>query len=255
MNEKIWYLKHCDLFERLNPAEKRRLETRALLRTFRQNEMIYFPTDPGQSVLVLARGGVKIKTLSPDGQEIILAFIGPGELFGELAIVDTRPRNEYAETVEETVVLAIPREDMLWLMERRPELSLHVTRLFGLRRRRIENRLRNILFCSIRERIVALLLELLETHGRPEGNAWKIGVPLSHQDLANLIGATRETVTLTLGQLQDEKFIRIQRRRLTVLDRRRLVAEACKAEIQAGAPSGTPTKAKSPQPARGPRHV
>lgn len=255
MNEKIWYLKHCDLFERLNPAEKRRLETRALLRTFHQNEMIYFPTDPGQSVLVLARGGVKIKTLSPDGQEIILAFIGPGELFGELAIVDTRPRNEYAETVEETVVLAIPREDMLWLMERRPELSLHVTRLFGLRRRRIENRLRNILFCSIRERIVALLLELLETHGRPEGNAWKIGVPLSHQDLANLIGATRETVTLTLGQLQDEKFIRIQRRRLTVLDRRRLVAEACKAEIQAGAPSGTPTKAKSPQPARGPRHV
>src|SRR4029077_19865732 len=140
----------------------------------------------------------------------ILAFVGPGELFGELAIVDTQPRNEYAEAVAETTVIAIPREDMLALMERHSDLALHVTRLFGFRRRRLENRLRNILFCSVRQRVVALMMELVETHGKLEGDGWTLRLPLSHQDLASLIGATRETVTLTLGQLQEEQVIRVQ---------------------------------------------
>ena len=260
MSEKIWFLKHCDLFERLRPAEKRHLESRTRLRTFRPREIIYFPTDPGQSVLVLARGRVKIKALAQDGQETILAFIGPGELFGELALVDAEPRNEYAETMEEAVVLAIPRDEMLWLMERRPELALHVTRLFGLRRRRIENRLRNILFCSIRQRLVALIVELLDSHGRHEAGVWTIALPLAHQDLANLIGATREPVTLTLGRLQEERLIRVRRRQLVVLDRQRLSAESKMGEPLTGACSSAqpalpkPSPVVLPQPLRGPSY-
>jgi CRP-like cAMP-binding protein len=250
MKEKIWFLKDCDLFERLSVGEKRHLESQAVVRTFPSGTFVYFPTDPGQSVLVVARGRVKIKFISADGQETILAFVGPGELFGELAIVDTQPRNEYAEAVAETTVIAIPRDDMLALMEQRPELALHVTRLFGFRRRRLENRLRNILFCSIRRRVVALIMEFIETHGKLVGNAWEIGLPLSHQDLASLIGATRETVTLTLGQLQDEKLIRIQRRRLTVLDRKKLAAEA--SAESAGAVVDQVSTAK---PLGGPNHA
>ena len=254
MREKIWFLKDCDLFAQLTAAEKRQLESQAVVRTFPRGTFIYFPTDPGQSVLVLARGRVKIKFISPDGQETILAFIGPGELFGELAIVDTQPRNEYAEAVAETTVIAIPREDMLALMARRPELALHVTRLFGFRRRRLENRLRNILFCSVRQRVVALMLELLETHGKIDGAAWEIDLPLSHQDLASLIGATRETVTLTLGQLQHEKLIRVQRRRLTVLDRPRLAAEAFNDPLLADASAGVVDETAIAKPARGAKH-
>ncbi len=253
MKEKIWFLKACDLFERLSAADKRQLEKRAVLRTFPAGSFIYFPTDPGQSVLVLARGRVKIKFLSPDGQETILAFVGAGELFGELAIVDPQPRNEYAEAMVETTVIAIPREEMLALMERRPELALHVTRLFGFRRRRVENRLRNILFCSIRQRLVALLLELVETHGQRDGSAWDITLPLSHQDLASLIGATRETVTLTLGQLQDEKLIRVGRRRLIVLDHPRLAAEALAAARPANSVA-TPAEKIGARRAGGPTH-
>lgn len=226
MNEKIWYLKRCDLFERLTPAQKRRLEGSAVMRTFRRHEIIYFPTEPGQSVLVLAKGRVKIKALAPDGQETILAFIGDGELFGELALLDSEPRNEYAEAVEESLVLAIPREDILWLMAQRPDIALHITKLLGFRRRRIENRLRNILFRSTRERIVALILELVESHGKRVGTCWEIGLPLSHQELASLVGATRETVTLTLGRLQYEGFIEVKRRRIVVRNRERLAAMA-----------------------------
>jgi CRP-like cAMP-binding protein len=254
MREKIWFLKDCDLFERLSAAEKRHLERRAVMRTFPAGSFIYFPTDPGQSVLVLARGRVKIKFISPDGQDTILAFIGPGELFGELALVDTQPRNEYAEAVVETVVIAIPREEMLALIERRPKLALYITRLFGFRRRRLENRLCNILFCSVRQRIVALMLELLETHGRQAGDAWEISLPLSHQDLASLIGATRETVTLTLGQLQSEKLLRVQRRRLTVLDRKRLAAEAVADPTTAAADAAAAPKSTAVKPSQRGNH-
>jgi CRP-like cAMP-binding protein len=226
MSEKLWFLKRCDLFERLTPAESQRLESRAVARTFRKREMIYFPTELGHSVLLLARGRVKIKVITPDGKETILAFIEAGELFGELALLDSEPRNEYAEAVEDAHILAIPREELLWLMAQRPDVALSITKLLGLRRRRIENRLRNILFRSNRDRISSLLLELVEEHGRQTGEGWEIQIQFSHQDLANLIGATRETVTLTLGRLQREKLIQVRRRRITVLDRPRLSAEA-----------------------------
>ena len=226
MSESIWILKRCAIFQQLTPAERQRLEHCAVMRTFRRREIIYSPNEPGERVLVLARGRVKIKAVTPDGKETIFAFIDAGELFGEFALVDSAPRNEYAEAVEDAQVIAIPREDVLWLMGQRPDVALSVTKLLGFRRRRIENRLGNILFRSNRERIVALLLELLQSHGRPSETGWEIRLRLSHQELANLIGATRETVTLTLGQLQKEGLIRIRWRRIAVLDRTRLAAAA-----------------------------
>jgi CRP-like cAMP-binding protein len=225
MSETIWYLKRCPLFERMTPAEARRLEARALMRGFARGEIIYFPAEPGQSVLLLARGRVKIKTVTPDGRETILAFIDAGELFGELALVDGAPRDEYAEAVEPAQVLAIPREEVLWLMARRSDVALHVTKLLGFRLRRVENRLRNILFRSNRERTAALLLELLDSHGERVNDHWEINLRLSHQDLANLIGATRESVTVILGQLQRAGLIEVHRRRIKVLRRARLAAE------------------------------
>lgn len=226
MSEKMWFLKRCDLFERLGPAESRHLEAQAIMRTFPPRAIIYLPTEQAQSVLVLARGRVKIKALVPDGREAILAFIEEGEMFGELALVDSEPRNEYAEAVTESLVLALPREAMLWLMDRRPDVALSVTKLVGFRRRRVENRLRNILFRSTRDRVLALLVELLDSYGRAVAAGWEIRLPLTHQDLAGLIGTTRETVTLTLSQLQAERLIEVRRRQITVLNRARLAAEA-----------------------------
>ena len=200
--------------------------------------MIYFPDDPGRSVLVLLHGRVKIKTLTSQGKETIFAFIEEGEIFGELALVDSEPRHEYAEAVETAQVLVIPTEEFQGLLERRPDVALSVTKLLGLRRRRIENRLRNILFCSIRERIIHLLLELVETHGRRVTVGWEIGLKLSHQDLANLIGAMRETVTLGLGQLRSDRLISVSRKRVVVLNRDALVSEV----------GGTSSKAAAPTP-------
>jgi CRP/FNR family cyclic AMP-dependent transcriptional regulator len=242
MDRKLWYLKRCNLFDGLTPEQTGRLESRALLRTFPRRALIYSPTEPGQSVLLLAAGRVKIKDVTPDGKETILAFIEEGELFGELAILGTEPRQEYAEAVTDSQILAIPRDDLLWLMGQRPDFALAITKLVGWRRRRIENRLRNVLFLPSRERLVRLLLELIESHGDRTGNQCVLRVRLSHQDLASLVGVTRETVTVVLGQLRATGLIRVHRRRIAVLDCQRLARET-------GA--GTP----NPQLARKPRNL
>jgi CRP-like cAMP-binding protein len=225
MPESIWYLKRCLLFEHLTPEECRRVETRARARTIAKKRVIYFPDQPGESIIVLARGRAKIFSLTPDGRETIVAFIEPGEVFGELAVLDEAPRSEYAEAMDECLTLAIPRDEVIALMARRPDVALAITKLIGLRRRRVEARLKNLLFRTTRERTAAVLLELTESHGKAVGPAWEIDLRLSHQDLANLVGATRETVTLTLGQLQADGLIRVKRRRVVVVNRAGLAAE------------------------------
>src|SRR5262249_50104086 len=127
--------------------------------------------------------------------------------------------------VEDSEILAIPREDFLELLERRGDLALSVTKLVGLRRQRIETRLRSVLFLPSRARLVRLLIELVEAHGERTGFHYTIRFPLSHQDLANLIGVSRETVTLALGQLQAEELITVERQRVIVRDMKRLRQE------------------------------
>lgn len=214
MNDKFWYLKSCELFERLTPSQCERLESRARSRKFDRNSLIYVPTDAGESVLLLTSGRVKIYHLTGEGKQALLAIIDPGEMFGELAMLDAGQRDEFAETMEASTVVLIPSEAIQQLMEDSPQLSLGVTRMMGLRRRRVERRLKSLLFRSNRERLIHLLLELVEKYGQSTAEGIRIGIKLSHQDLASIIGSTRETVTVVLGELQTEGSVIVQRRQI-----------------------------------------
>jgi CRP/FNR family cyclic AMP-dependent transcriptional regulator len=218
MSEKLWYLKQCELFVRLAPEDLAWLEARSRARTFAKRSPIYLPADAADSVLLLASGRVKICNITSEGKQAILAFIEPGELFGELAVFDEGARDEYAEAVEKSAIVLIPGEHFRELMERHAGVSVGVTKLIGLRRRRIERRLKYLLFRSNRERLVHLLLELTETYGRKTNDGLLLDIKLSHQDLANVIGSTRETVTVTLGELQAEGRLVLGRRKIVLTD-------------------------------------
>jgi len=222
MADRIWYIKHCGLFEQLSSDQLARLERSARVRQFPKNTPIYLPSDAGDGVLLLAEGRVKLCSFTPDGKQAILAFIEPGELFGELALVEDSDRDEHAETMAESTVVLLPRDVISELMAQSPELALGITKLIGLRRRRIERRLKTLLFRSNRERLIHLLLDLAGQYGRATPEGVLLAIRLSHQDLAAIIGATRETVTTLLGELQLERLLKVARQRLVIRDLARL---------------------------------
>jgi len=192
------------------------------MRQFPRGTPIYLPADSADSVMLLAQGRVKIGSYTEDGKQTILAFIEPGELFGELSLLGTVEREEYAEAVDKSTIILISNEVMQGLLAEIPAVSLGVTKLFGLRRQRIERRLKYLLFRSNRERLVHLLLELAEKYGLPSGSVVELRIKLSHQDLASIIGSTRETVTVVLGELQSEGLLELGRRKIKLIDIARL---------------------------------
>jgi CRP/FNR family transcriptional regulator, cyclic AMP receptor protein len=226
MEKKFWYLKDCSLFQCLTEEQVRRLEGRSKSRDFKRGTLIYVPSDLGDCVIVLASGRVKIFHNTQDGKQAVLALIDPGELFGELALIEPTQRDEYAEAMEHSTVVVIPTEEIQRLMDEHPRLSLGLNKLLGLRVQRFNRRLKSLLFRSNRERVVHLLFDLADKYGKYlQDGSISIGIRLSHQELASIIGSTRETVTLVLGELQEEGAISVSRKEIILHEVGKLAAE------------------------------
>ncbi len=224
MDDKYWYLKRCELFEQLDGAQIARLETQSQVRIFDRKSLVYLPDDESDSVLLLVSGRVRIYHITTEGKEALLAFIDPGELFGELSIIGQAEREEFAETMEKSQIVKIPGQVIRDLMAENPDVTLGVTKLIGLRRQRFERRLKSLMFQPNRDRLVFLLLELAERYAvlHPDGIALRIR--LSHQEMANIIGSTRETVTVVLGELQQEGLLEVKRRQVILKNLERLAS-------------------------------
>ncbi len=225
MRDSFWYLKNCDLFSRLAPQDIAEIESQSRMRQLKRGEPVYLPDEQADGVLLVAQGRVKICHATPDGKQSILGFIDAGEIFGELALLGGERRDEYVETTEKTTLVLIPKQTMQQIVHRYPELVLGVTKLIGMRRQKIQRRLRNLLFRSNRERVIHLLLELSEKYAEPTPEGYLLNIRLSHQEMACIIGSTRETVTVVLGQLQKEEFLKIARRKILIKDMSRLARE------------------------------
>ncbi len=174
---------------------------------------------------MLGAGRVRICSTTPEGKQAIPGFVKSGELFGEMSLVQDGFREERAEAAERCEVVLLPADEMRNLMATCADLSLGITKLIGLRRLRIERRLRSLLFRSNRERLGCLLLDLIEQFGKKCQTGTLIDVKLSHQELASIIGSTRESVSIQLGEFQSEGLIQQSRMRIVVTGLPHLSAE------------------------------
>ncbi len=225
MTERIWHIQNCSLFRSLNPEQLTTLERGARMRQFSRDAAVYLPTDAADNAFLLAEGRIRICSVTPEGKQAILAFIEPGELFGELAIVQAGEREERAEAVVKSTVVQLSGKALRSLVENSASLSLGVTRPIGLRRQRVERRLKSLLFRSNRERLLQLLLDLVQQYGERQSDGIQLRIRLSHQDLSSIIGCRRETVTTLLGELQSSGSILIHRRRIIIRDLKQLATE------------------------------
>lgn len=224
----------------MSAEDLRWLEKQSTMRKLKRGEPVYLPSQQADGLLLVAKGRVKICHMTPEGKQSILNFIDQGEIFGELAVIDGEKRGEYAETSEATTLVLIPQRAVRAVIQKYPQVVLGVTKLIGMRRQRIERRLRNLLFRSNRERVVHLLLELAEKYGEPSGEGIDLNIRLSHQEMASIIGSTRETVTVVLGQLQGEGMIKIARRRIAILAPTQLAGDVNEPPPQMNNPEAAP---------------
>lgn len=222
MGPNYWHIRNCSLFGRLSEEELGFLEQRARMKKFPKGASIYLPNEVSDGTFLVAEGRVRIGSTTPDGKQCILGFVEPGEVFGELSLIDNSRREERAEAAMNSTIILLASDQIQMLMERSPHLTLGVTKLIGLRRKRIERRLKSLLFRNNRDRLTHLLVELAEQYGVATTAGIELKIRLSHQDLASIIGATRETVTTLLGEMQSEGLLQIKRQRLLLHDLRRL---------------------------------
>jgi len=225
MAESFWYLKNCNLFSQVSSEDLAWLESHSRVRRMKRGEPIYMPSQSADGVLLVASGRIKICHSTPEGKQSIIDFVDEGEVFGELALLDAQQRDEYAETTEKTTLILIPKRELQDMIRKYPAIVLGVTKLIGARRQKIERRLKNLLFRSNRERVIHLLLELAEKYGDPQPNGIGLKIRLSHQEMAGIIGSTRETVTVVLGQLQSDNLIEIARRKIVINNLQKLAKE------------------------------
>tara|TARA_B100000315_G_C14587849_1_gene594097 strand:- start:400 stop:1071 length:672 start_codon:yes stop_codon:yes gene_type:complete len=218
MNEKtkLWYLQNFNLFKKLNDSTMNQLSKKSKMQENKKREIIYFPEEPSKTIYLLKEGMVKISRVSEDGRSTILGLIGPGDIFGESAILGQSKRENFAEVVEDAVICTINKEMFQELLTNNPELSLRITKFIGFRRREIEAHIEDIVFKDARERVVAFLNRYIKNFGKKLLDGMIVRPFLTHQEIAELTATTRQTVNSILNDLVREEKIKYTRRYLKI---------------------------------------
>ena len=214
----LWYLKKIPLLSELGPDALARISDTVEMREIRRREVIYLPGDPGGSLFVVNGGRVKISKVTRDGKALTLTYCGPSELFGETCLVAGGPREEMAEAMENSMVTEIERSLFERLLEHNATLGYQMTKLLASRRRDHENKLETLVFRDVTAKLAELLLQLAEQYGVEDSRGTLVALKITHQELANLIGSTRETVSLTLSQFKKKSLICTEGRKVIIAD-------------------------------------
>ena len=208
--ERIQVLQRIPLFSGLPRADLESLAEMAAERRYPKDSIILYEEDPGTALYCILSGRVKVSRCSEDGKEVILDLLHPGDFFGEMALLDGLRRSATVTALEDTVLLLLERENFLRQLSRKPEMAQAIIQVLCRRLRRADDRIASLALLDVYGRVARILLQLGEEHGTrcPEGV--KLRSP-SQQSLADMVGASRETVSRILNDLHRKGFIRLSR--------------------------------------------
>lgn len=218
------YLKKVDLLSELSADKIRSFASGAEVEEARRRHVFYMSGDPGDQVYFIAQGRVKISRVTRDGKELTLAYRNEGEIFGELCLVDGGPRQEMAEAMEACQVVVTSRDAFDDLLKSNASVAYRFGHVTSARRLELEAKVEDLVFKDVNAKLAELLLQLGDDHGVKESRGVLLGVKITHQEMANLIGSTRETVSLTLSQFKKNGLIDNDGRKVILVDQEGLKA-------------------------------
>lgn len=222
ISNKLWYLKQFNLLDALSEKEMIALNELVVDNDVKKKQPIYLGGEPNENLYFLKKGRVKLSRLDESGKEFTLTLLEPGEIFGELGLFDDSPRETMAVALEDSLICTMRRRDFEAYTANKPELVFKLTKLMGFRLRQIENQIADLLFRDVPARLARLLLRLADQHCLETKHGVRVNIKLTQQELANLIGATREMTSTVLNSFKKEDIINIIYKYIYIIDRKRL---------------------------------
>ena len=215
-------LRRAPLFAGLNDEGTDELLSKLTSARVHRGESLFREGTEGDKVYVVLTGKMKLTKASADGRENLLAVIGPGEMFGELSLFDPIPRTSSAVAISDSELAALSHKDLRPWISAHPDVAMHLLRALAQRLRRTNELMADLVFTDVPGRVARQLLVLSKKFGRASSEGIHVEHDLTQEELAQLVGASRETVNKALADFANRGWLRIEPRAVVLLDEERL---------------------------------
>ena len=222
---KIDLLRSVSLFWDLSDKELGYISDKMISRTFDSGSYIFLEDSDGEQCFFVVEGSVKVTRLSKEGKEVILAMMGIGDFFGEMSLLDGRSRSANIISLEKTEVLTLNREDFLEVLQNYPNIAIQLIKEMALRLRKSDRHIVSLSLSDAEKRIALCILRFADERGMIKNGKVNIKKIPIQQDIANMAGTSRETVSRAMKILEDESFISRDGKNLTILDYKKFIKE------------------------------
>jgi len=218
--DRLWYLSQISMLDTLPLEDLQELDRTITHTLVRKKQIVQTPDTFCEGLYFIKQGKIRLFKINPEGKQFTVGILGTGNVYGEVDSFSLGTRDVFVETMEETMLCSMSKSLFDSFLAERPQLMLKLLQELSRRLQERDELLVKMALGNVQERLLHLLVKLAEQFGKSEGHLCVIDLPLTHQELANMIGATRETVTLTLNELVKAQLIRFDRRMVQVdLDR------------------------------------
>ena len=210
-------LRRVPLFEVLKEDDLEAIARVTITRSYDKDQVIILAEEEGDALFIIATGQVKVSIVSEDGREVILSLLGEGAVFGELSLLDGKPRSANVVATQDTELYMVRRADFLQLIYKVPQIAVGLLAELAARLRKTDRKIEGLALLDVTSRISETLLQLADE----QGSETELGVTLetrpTHQQLASMSGTTRETVSRVLKRLEGQGYISSEGRSITIL--------------------------------------
>jgi len=211
------FLRQVPIFRSLDDAQISRLSELTLRRRYPKGRVVILAEDQGDSLFIIESGQVKVSIFHEDGREIILSLLGPGEVVGELSLLDGRPRSANVTAHEDSELIVLRRPDFLRLLAEVPKMAESLLEELAGRLRRTDDQVEGLALLNVANRISRIVLQLATDSGVETERGVRIKDRPTHQEIANMTGTTRESVSRVFRQLEEQGYIALEGRDILVL--------------------------------------
>jgi CRP-like cAMP-binding protein len=211
-------LRRSSLFAKLGDTEIDAVLAHATVARHAEGDQIFAKGDPGNSMMAVLRGRVTITAPSQDGRQVVLTVMRDGDVFGEIALLDSKERTADATAATDCELLIVPRRSLISLLERRPDLCIDLLIVLCERLRRTNEQVEDLAFLDLESRIAKVLVRLAEENGAGRSRTTPVGVKISQRALGELAGGSRESVNKHLQEWKRSGFIAIEKGSIVIHD-------------------------------------